>query len=233
MDEVVSEVEAHLSEIQGRIESLRVKINSVLAKAPGWLDWIVERVQAGWDAVCAKMAEFGAWFTDKLAYRGDQAGLEAAALSWNHDVGGPASEQSQLVDLGDLKVDGVWSGDAAEQYLQKLPEQQSAMAAIRDEYASVISGALDAIRGGINAFWWGVVEALAALAVAIIGALTATGTVIGLPAAPVCVVAGAVVALIALGHGVSELNSGATSANNTLDQAATYGMTSWPTFALS
>jgi len=233
MDEVISEVMEVLAELEAKIESLRNKINGVLALVPGWLDWVVDKVREGWNAFCDKMAEFWGWFTDKLEWTGDMAALEAAALSWNTDVGGPASAQSLLVDEGDLLVDDAWSGDAAEQYKQKLPEQKSAMGAIRSEFATVISGALDAMRGGISSFWWGVVGAIAALVVAIAGAITATGTIIGLPAAPVLAVGGVVIALVALGAGVAALNSGASSANNTVNRAATYGLSTWPTFALS
>ncbi len=106
------------------------------------------------------------------------------------------------------------------------------MDAIRSEFATVVSGALDAMRSGISSFWWGVVGAIGGLIVAIAGAVVATGTIVGLPAVPVMVVLGVGIALIALGAGVAALHSAATTANNSLNQAASYGMKSWPSFAL-
>jgi hypothetical protein len=233
MDDVIAEVQELLAEVEEKIEELRTKVNGILAQVPGWLDWVVDKVRDGWNEACQKMAEFWDWFTDKLAEAGDMGALERAALSWNTDVGGPASDQSQLVDDGDIFVDDRWTGDAAERYKQKVPEQRRAMDAIRNEFAKVVSGALDAMRGGISAFWWGVVGIVVGLIVAIVGATTATGTIIGLPAVPVMIVTGVVIALASLAAGVAALNSAAASAKNSLNQAASYGLKSWPPFALT
>lgn len=233
MDEVVSKVEAVLEKLKAKIEDLRTEINSALSKVPGFLDSVVGAVKDGWKAFCDKMQEFWVWFADKLAYVGDPGKLNAVSLSWMRDVGGPASQQSQLVDAGELLVDDNWTGDAAEQYRQKLPEQKSALESIRNEFSTVISGALDTLRNGIYVFWVSVMGAIIAMIVGIVGAMASTATIVGLPAAPVIASMAAVTALGALGGGIAILNSTATSANNKMTQAATFGLTTWPSFAVS
>lgn len=233
MDDVIAQVQELLAEVEAKLEELRTTINGMLADVPFWLDWVADRVRDGWNQVCTKMAEFWEMIGEVLAWAGDMGALERAALRWNMDVGGPPSAQSQLVDEGDLLVDDRWTGDAAEQYTQKVPEQKSAMEAIRSEFATVVSGALDAMRSGISSFWWGVVGTIGGLIVAIAGALTATGTIVGLPAVPVIVVIGVGIAVASLLAGIAALNSGASTANNSLNQAASYGLSTWPTFALS
>lgn len=232
MDTVIAEVYELLKEIEEKFEQLRSAINRTLARVPFWLDWIVDEVQRGWDEVCQKMSEFWALIQEFLAKAGDMGALERAALSWHTDVGGPASAQSQVADLGELLVDDHWSGAAADRYRDKVPGQQRAMEAIRNEFSNVVSGALDDMRSGISDFWWGIVGTLAGLVIAIAGGLTATGTIIGLPAVPVMIVLGAGVAIVSFLAGKAALESAATSANNTLTQAASYGQTSWPAFAL-
>lgn len=232
MNAVINEIQELLDELREKVDSLAQKVNSILSQVPFWLDWVVDRVQDAWSQMMAKLSEFFAWFGDKLAYAGDMAGLERAALDWNHDVGRPASTQSQEVDAGDLMVDDAWSGTAAEQYRQKVPDQKEAMSAIRDVFSTTISAALDTMRSGLNTFWWCVAGAIASVIAAAVGAATATGTIIGLPAAPVALAVGIVAALVALGSGISVLNSDARSAARALKEARDYGLESWPVFAL-
>lgn len=233
MDEVVARVISLLDTVEAKIQELQDKVNSLLDSVPFFLDWVIGKVQDAWNGFIAKLQSFWDWFTDKLSYAGDPGGLAAATQSWHADVGGPASSQSGRVDEGALLVDDNWSGDAASQYKQKFPGQKTAMENIRTEFVNNITLALDTIRSGIYKFWVAVAAALVALLVGVAAALTATGTIIGLPAVPVIAAGAVATCLVALGSGVVLLNSDADSANNRMAQAASFGPDAWPTFALT
>jgi hypothetical protein len=230
---VIDEVTRLLQEIRDKVDELTRKVNETLAKVPGWAGWVVDRVLDAWDAFCEKLGQFWDWFTDKLAYAGDPGGLSDMARRWTDDVAAPVSAQTHEIDDGDLLVDDRWKGDAADQYRQRVPEQKESLEAVRSEYVTALTSALNSMSSGITVFWWGVAAAIVSLAAGIAGALTATGTIIGLPAAPVLAAAGVVVALVALGTTWSVLNNEATSAALALDTAKSYGLTSWPSFAVS
>lgn len=232
MDDVAAKARQVLEKIEAKVEDLRNKINAVLSKVPGVLSWVVDKILDAWNAFCQKMQQFWDWFTDKLAYVGSPGALSDASSRWHQEVGGPVSVLSHDVDAGDLRSDDAWSGSAAEQYRQKVPEQQSAMQVIRD-LASLVASGLDTMRNAIIVFWGAVAIALLSFVGGLAGAITATGTILGAPAAPVIAGAAALVCLASLGVGVWSLNSAATSARNSMTQASTTGPTSWPVFSLS
>lgn len=232
MDEVMGEVERLLQQIQDKIDWLRDKINGVLEKVPGWLDWVVGKVQEAWNEFIAKVGELWDWFTDKLAYAGDPGGLDSLATRWTTEIATVTSAQAHEVDSGDLMVDDRWQGDAAEQYRQKVPEQKSTLEAIRGQLVTAVTGALDTLRMGIITFWVGVGTALLALVGGLAGAATATGTIVGLPAAPVIAGIAVAVALAALGSTYWVLTSQAASAELKMRGAQSYGLDQWPSFAL-
>ena len=233
MDEAIDEVTRLLQQLQDKVDELTGKVNAVLAKVPGWLDWVVDRVLDGWDRLVEKLGEFWDWFTDKLSYAGDPGGLSDLARRWTDEVGATTSAQTHEVDDGDLLVDDRWQGDAAEQYRQKVPEQKKTLEDVRGQYVTALASALNDMSAGITAFWWGVAAAVVALIAGIAGALTATGTIVGLPAAPVIAVGAVVVALVALGSTYAILRSQASSAELSLRTARSYGLTTWPSFAVS
>jgi hypothetical protein len=233
VDDAIDEVTRLLQEISDKVDELTRKVNETLAKVPGWASWVVDRVQDAWNGLCEKLGQFWDWFTDKLAYAGDPFGLSDMARRWADEVSAPTSAQTHEIDDGDLLVDDNWQGDAADQYRQRVPEQKSTLEAIRSEYVAALTSALNSMSSGITVFWWGVAGAIVSLALGIAGAITATGTIIGLPAAPVLAALGVAGALVALGATWNVLRSEATSADLALDSARSYGLTTWPSFAVS
>lgn len=233
MDDVIDEVTRLLEQVRDKVDELTRKVNETLAKVPGWASWVVDRVQDAWAVLCEKLSQFWDWFTDKLAYAGDPGGLSDMASRWADDVATPVSAQTHEIEAGDLLVDDRWQGDAADQYRQKVPDQKLTLKAVRSEYVTALTSALNSMSSGITVFWWGVAAAIVSLAAGIAGAITATGTIIGLPAAPVLAGLGVAGALVALGTTWNTLNNEATSASLALDTAKSYGLTSWPSFAVS
>lgn len=232
MDDVVAEVLTLLDRVRQKADELGDALNAVLRRVPDLLSWIADRIHEGWDEFVGKLKEFFSWCADKLAYAGDPGALEQVRDRW-HEVAASTAALGQRVSAGELATDDSWQGDAADQYRQKIPDQKAAITAFRADFASGITSGVDALRGGIITFWIGVVVAVVALISGIIGALTSTATLFGAPAAPFIAAAAVLAALAAVGGGLLVLNSQASSAAGTIRGAASSGLQSWPSFALS
>ena len=233
MDEVVAEITELLERLDRKVAELAAAVSSALRAVPDLLTWVVERVEDGWNEFVRRFREVTLWIGDKLLYAGDPGLLAETRDAWHAEVAAVTSALAERLDAGDLRTDDTWDGAAAEQYRQKVPEQQAAIRAIRDEFTAGITAALDQVRDGIVVFWSGAGAALAALVAGIIGAITATGTIVGLPAAPVLAAAAVLTALASLGGTLAVLTSQASSAENTLNGVGSSGLTAWPSFALS
>lgn len=233
MDEVVAEITELLERLDRKVAELAAAVSSALRAVPDLLTWVVERVEDGWDEFVRRFREVMLWIGDKLLYAGDPGELTQTRDAWHAEVAAVTSALAERLDAGDLRTDDAWDGAAAEQYRQKVPEQQAAIRAIRDEFTAGITAALDQVRDGIVVFWCGAGAALAALVAGLLGAITATGTVVGLPAAPVLAAAAVLTALASLGGTHAVLASRASSAESTLNGVGSSGLTAWPSFALS
>jgi hypothetical protein len=216
--ELLAEINETVQRIDDKVQELQNSINSGLDKIPWGLGWIADRVREGWDWFVGKMNEFWDWLNNILSHMGDPDAISAAADAWSNDVGGPVSAEVGDAEAGSLLVDDNWTGDAAEQYKQRLTLQKTALDKIKSSFTDGISTALKDLRLAIWTFWAALVAALAALVVGIIGAVTSSATIFGLPAAPF-IAAGAVgVCLAALWGGSSILKTQAANANTVLLQ---------------
>lgn len=228
-DQVIEKVLELLRKIEAKIEELTRIINAALSKIPGILHYIVDRVREGWDKLVAKLGEFWAWFADKLSYLGNPGLLNSAASEWKLMGGKVARLNEDITDLG-LSVDDRWTGYASDQYKQSVEPQRTANTSIMSDFAEPIADAMTGLAGAIVAFWVGLGVALLSLVGAIAGGLTAAGTIIGLPAAPVLVVIGVVIFLASAGAGVAILYSSAATARISM-QSTTKGISQWPLIA--
>jgi len=223
------QVREMIAKLQDKVEELTRIVNSTLSKVPGFLDWIVDKLIDGWNALMEKLGEFWDWFTDKLSYVGNPFGLFAASTSWREDVGGVAKNLVRDIDDSDLLVDDRWQGDGADQYRQSLAPQREALGSIGADFATSIATALTILAGGIIAFWTGVVGAIIAV---IVGFATATGaavTVFGLPLAPPAALGGLAIGVGALAGGTAILYGVSALSRSTLAGAAS-GVQTWPQF---
>lgn len=230
--ELVAEINRTLDKIQAKTTELQDSINAGLAKLPGWASWVGDRVQEGWRWFCEQAERFWSWITHITSNMGSPSAVSGAADTWTSTVGGPVSGQVQAADAGSLLVDDTWTGDAATQYKQVLPQQKEALRAVKTTFTDGIAASLDLLQKGIYAFWGGLAAALAALVGGIIGAIASSATVFGLPAAPFIAAAAVGVAGAACWGGGEILKSVAASANTTLqtklaDDSAYLGG-SWP-----
>lgn len=218
-----------LEKIEAAVEELQRVINSTLALVPDVMGWIVDRVKEGWDALMAKLAEFWAWFVDKLSYVGDPLALKAASSSWKTDIAGTTGNLARDIDDSDILVDDNWKGRAAEQYRQSIPPQREALDSIKADFAMKISDALGNLHAAILGFW---VATVTAIFVIIGGFITATGaavTVFGLPLAPPAALVGLGIGLATIGGAVLTLVITATGAKSTMEESV-MGIQSWPAF---
>ena len=218
-----------LLRIQEKIDEITRLINAAMQAVPAVLSYIVDRVRDGWNAMLVKLGEFWDWFTDKLSYVGNPFLLNGAADGWKQMGGKVARINDSITDLN-LSVDDSWTGRAADQYQQSIEPQRRANTSISSDFAENIGNALSGLANAIIAFWAGVAVAILALLGALAGAAVATGTIIGLPAAPVLVTLGIAGFLVAAGAGVAVLYVAAGGARSAMS-STTGGITQWPQIA--
>lgn len=229
------EVQRLLDKLSRTIEDLRQTINDTLARIPGWLAWVRDRILDAWNWMCGKLSEFWTYIQELWAMKGDPDAISATADSWQNLVGGPVATRAAMADGGSLRADDMWSGTAADQYRQILPLQKGAMTAIKT-MTNDISSALATMRVGILVFWVAVGVGVAAFIGAVAGAIVTAMTVAGATFSPGIVVGGLIVLIAAIGAGVMNLQAQASSANSALVRVVNEGPAfpagAWPKGAL-
>jgi hypothetical protein len=208
-----------INSVVGRIDTktteLQNSINGKLHWLPGGLQ---DKVVSGWNSFCGFMKRIWDNLNEILSNMGSPSALWSAADAWSDWVGGPVSGQVQSAEAGLLTVDDNWDGDAADAYRQTLPLQKAALDKVQSTLTDGISTALNEVAKGILKFWAGLVTALAALVVGIIGAIASSATIFGLPAAPFIAAGAGLVASAAMITGAELLKGDCASANTTLRQ---------------
>lgn len=229
--ELIAEITTTLDKIRDKMTQLQSSINSGLASLPSWAGSVANRVIDAWSWFCRQADRFWSWITNITSHMGSPTSLSLTADSWSSGVGGPVSGQVQAADAGSLLVDDTWTGAAATQYKQVLPQQKEALRAVKSTLTDGFASALDLVQKGIYAFWGMLAGALAALVAGLVGAIISSASVFGLPAAPFIAAAAVGVAAAACWGGRS-LKSCCASANTALqgklhDDTAYLGG-SWP-----
>lgn len=208
-----------INSVVGRIDTktteLQNSINGKLHWLPGGLQ---DKVVSGWNSFCGFMKRIWDNLNEIPSNMGSPSALWSAADAWSDWVGGPVSGQVQSAEAGLLTVDDNWDGDAADAYRQTLPLQKAALDKVKSTLTDGISTALNEVAKGILKFWAGLVTALAALVVGIIGAIASSATIFGLPAAPFIAAGAGLVASAAMITGAELLKGDCASANTTLRQ---------------
>ncbi|MBW6440018.1 WXG100 family type VII secretion target [Actinoplanes hulinensis] len=212
---LLERIHSTIDRIDAKTVELQNSINDKLAYVPPPAQG---KIRQGWDDFCAFMRRIWDNLATILSNMGSLSALSTTAQAWSDRVGVPVSGQVQAADAGLLTVDDNWAGDAADAYRQMLPLQKAALEKVKTVLTDGLSTALEQVRTGVFLFWTGLLGALAALAVGIIGALASSATIFGLPAAPFIAAGAAVTASIALIVGCETLKSACTSANSLLRQ---------------
>lgn len=212
---LLDQINAVVARIEGKTTELQNSINGKLHWLPSGLR---DTVVSGWNSFCGFLKRIWDNLNEILSNMGSPSALWSTADAWSDWVGGPVSGQVQSADAGLLEVDTNWDGAAAEAYRQTLPLQKAALDKVRAALTEGISGALNDVAKGILKFWAGLVTALAALAIGIIGAIASSATIFGLPAAPFIAAGAGLTAAAAMITGAELLKSDCASANTTLRQ---------------
>jgi hypothetical protein len=203
----------------GRIDSKTTELQNTINDKLHWLPgFLQDKVVAGWNKFCGFMKRVWDALNEIISNMGSPSALWSTADAWSDWVGSPVSGQVQSADAGLLSVDDNWDGDAADAYRQTLPLQKSALEKVKSTLTDGIATALSDVAKGVLVFWTGLVTALAALVVGIIGALASSATIVGLPAGPFIAAGAALVAVGAIFTGGEILKSVCSSANSTLRQ---------------
>ncbi|XVV13691.1 hypothetical protein ACQP2X_04870 [Actinoplanes sp. CA-131856] len=213
--DLLDKINSTLEKIQTKTTELQNAINSKIGWLPGFLQ---DKVVAGWNKFTGFMQRVWTNLNEVLSNMGSPSALADTAEAWSDLVGGPVSAQVQTAEAGLLSADDKWDGDAADAYRQTLPLQKAALDKVKSSLTDGIASALSTVSTGILAFWLGLVAALVALAVGIVGALGSTATIVGLPAAPIIAAGAALAASASLIGGAETLKALCASANATLRQ---------------
>lgn len=232
INELIQKIVDKLDRIRDLVKQIQSKINGLLSHVPGFLHWVISKVEDLWGKFCDKMAEFWDWFTDKLAYVGDPFVLKDTGERWNTELGLPAHRRAAEVESDDLLVDDNWTGTAASAYKEKIGDQKDALNTIGQTYASGVSSALNTMKTGIWIFWIAVVSALVVAILAFIAGIGAEGTIIGIPAGLLAQIAAVVGFLLAAGGAAVALKLAANDAASGLRNLTSYSE-KWPSFTLS
>lgn len=227
-----------LDEIQAKTDELANTVNHWLGRVPGWAAWVGDRIREAWDWLVQKANEFWDGLTLIVGNLGDPGKLSATASGWNSGVGAPVSAQVQVAEAGNLEVDDTWAGTAADNYRQRIGLHKTALDKIKSSMTDGLSSALNAVRTGVLVFWVAMVAALVTLIFGIVGALAATGTLVGIPVGVFAAAGAFALALAEIWGGGTILKSDCTSARNTLEQKVLHENTGfldghWPAGAVS
>lgn len=210
---------AKIDDVVGRIESKTTELqNSITSKLHGLPGSLQDKVISGWNDFTGFLKQCWDALVEIFTHMGSPSTLWNTADAWSDNVGGPVSGQVQSAEAGSLEVDDNWDGSAADRYRQNLPMQKAALEKMKSTFSDGISNALSDVATGIIAFWGGLIVALGALVVGIIGALASSATIFGLPAAPFIAAGAAVVAAGAFYSGGLILRSVCSGANSALRQ---------------
>jgi hypothetical protein len=203
----------------GRIIKKTDQLSASVSDGIGWLPpWVEPAVRDTWDQFVELMGQIWDKLTEIFSNLGAPWALSALAEDWSRLVSGPVSGIAGNANQDNTEVDRYWEGEAASAYLDTLFPQRVAMEKIQATFGAPLSSALDEMRNAIWIFWIALGTALLALLAGIIGAATASGTIVGIPAGVAIAVGAALVFLGALAGGYLQLRSTAESQNNTLVQ---------------
>jgi hypothetical protein len=212
---LLERIHSAINRIDGKTVELQNSINSNLGFLPPPLQ---ESIREGWDDFCAIMRRIWDNLTTIMSNMGSLSAVDKTAKAWSDRVGVPVSGQVQAADAGLLTVDDNWDGDAADTYRQMLPLQRAALDKVKSTLTDGLATALSQVSTGLLLFYTGLIGALVALGIGIVGALASSATVFGMPAAPFIAAGAAVTASVSLIVGCETLKGVCNSADTMLRQ---------------
>ena len=219
MDDLVLQINELIAKIRTKLDELLGVVNDFLGWVPWGLGWLADKIRDAWDWLCEKFDEFWDSLTLITTNMGDRGALSTTGSTWSTSVASPVSAKKDTVDASViLRADDTWEGDAAERYGPRAKLHQTALEKVVTTYVTGITAALDTVRAGLVKFSMGLITALAALVVGIIGALASSATIFGIPAGIFIAAGAALVAIGAFYTGGELLKSDCTAARSDLEE---------------
>lgn len=228
--EMARKINELVAKINSSTAALQKSINNNLYKLP---PPVRKKTVSDWDKFRGKVQEFWDALTEITENQGDCSKLSSTADSWSDRIGGPVSKKAQMASAAKLSTDENWTGTASDTYRQTIPDQQNALAAVESQISRVVSESLNDLRTAIVEFRIEVVAAIIIYIAALVAALEATSTIVGIPVgvlivlAAICELCGGIFfAMYRLRGNSSGVN---TKLRNVLAAKGPYGDGHWPT----
>lgn len=175
-----------VSDLIAKIEGLVTKLGQLVHEGLQWLaphaaDLAVA-VAGKWKAFVTALDRFWEEVTVTLKLVYAPSHLLALRTAWTQQVGRPVSGEVQTAELKSLLVDNYFVGTAATGYKDMLSMQKAALEKVKANFVDGVAPALTEMVKAVKAYWVTVFAAFAAFAASLVGALTASSTVFGIPA---------------------------------------------------
>lgn len=204
MSAVIDDAFRQATEIEKKIQEFFDAVNSVLDWVPGFLDHLIEPIQAGMEKVNQKIMEFWSDVKEFLDNTGNPDKLEQYAEAWRNQVGNPTGAIAGDVALSKLATNTEWTGSGAAAYKAIVPAQSDGLNGIKS-LSIDFSTMLKDLANGIENFWIAMGFAFGSLVVGMAAAIVQAATVVAIPGAIVTVIGAIGVALTAIGAAVMEI----------------------------
>lgn len=229
-DEIYRMTQEKLREAIARLEEFAALLVAVGEAAAALLGaWVLEKVREFEQWKIRTLVQIGKLTID-LA--GNPSAIREVGDDWTQQVGAAAIAQAQELGRERLPSYGRWKGNAADVYYIGVGiGQVKALEAVRNA-TNEINESMKAIAAAVTSFWTSVGIAVSTLIGGIIGALAASGTIVGIPAGIVIGVGACVAFIAVLGEAIFSLGNAfndtrlLTAAENAAPLQA-----GWPTLA--
>lgn len=157
--------------------------------------WVADEIRQKWNEFLGVLEDVWEEISFILQNPGSPSTLTAAANTWISQVSNPLTTQGADLDASQDAVLQYWTGQGAEAYQTALGAQSDVLGGF-DLPLRQVADALAATASTITDFYTQNAVALATLIGAMVGALAASGTIVGIPAGIVIAI-GAALAYVA------------------------------------
>lgn len=206
MSGVIDDAFQQATEIEKKIKEFFDAVNSVLNWVPGFLDHLIEPIQAGMEKINQKIMEFWSEVKEFLDNTGNPDKLEQLAEAWRDQVGNPTGEIAGDIALEKLATNTEWTGSGAAAYKAIVPAQSDGLNGIKTLSVD-FSTMLKDLANGIENFWIAIGFAFGSLVVGFAAAIIEAATVVAIPGAIATVIGALGVAITAIGVAVMEIKT--------------------------
>ena len=168
-DELLSKTDFGLRDIMRLVDKIVRSCNRWLPWMGPMAQWMSDAIDRLTEVTRKILSEIGKFFTRP----GHPVALWNSGERWISEVGKRAGDQVGVVNVGTLRADDKWKGDAAESYFKGLARQSGALDKVH-AIATDVGTSLRDIAFGIGAFWVGTTLAIAGVVVELVAAGAAT-----------------------------------------------------------